>query len=132
MARILAPLAGASLLVLALPAAAQQHDHHPAPQPQQQPATDLHAGHDMSGMDHADHAPGHVMTGTLGPWPMTREASGTAWQPDASNHGGVQAQRGDWTFMGHAQLNLTHDWQNGPRGDSKTFVDCAPRGEPEA
>lgn len=122
MARILAPLAGASLLALALPAAAQQHDHHPAPQPQQSPAADPHAGHDMSGMDHSAHAPGHLMTGTLGPWPMTREASGTAWQPDASNHGGVHWSSRDWTFMAHAQLNLTYDWQNGPRGDDKTFV----------
>lgn len=129
MARILAPLAGASLLALALPAAAQQHDHHPAPAPQQQPpAADPHAGHDMSGMDHSgpdmpqpDHA-AHAMTGALGPWPMTREASGTAWQPDASQHGGLHSQWGDWTFMSHLQLNLVHDWQNGPRGDEKTFV----------
>jgi hypothetical protein len=141
MARLLAPLAGASLLALALPAAAQQHDHHPAappaPAPRQTPApahppehqhqapapaADPHAGHDMSGMDHAAHAPDHGMTGTLGPWPMTREASGTAWQPDASSHGGVHWGSGDWSFMGHAQLNLTYDWQNGPRGDDKTFV----------
>ncbi|WP_439471466.1 hypothetical protein [Brevundimonas sp.] len=125
MARILAPLAGASLLALALPAAAQQHDHQSAPvpaqaRPQTPPPADPHAGHDMSGMDHS--ALGHVMTGTLGPWPMTREASGTAWQPDAARHGGVHWGSGDWSFMGHAQLNLVYDRQNGPRGDSKTFV----------
>ena len=27
-----------------------------------------------------------AMTGALGRYPMTREASGTAWQPDASEH----------------------------------------------
>ena len=136
MARILAPLAGASLLALALPAAAQQHDHHPAPSPQpastpQQasPAADPHAGHDMSGMDHSAHdmpgmdqSPGHAMTGVLGSWPMTREASGTAWQPDASRHGSVHWGDGDWSFMGHAQLNLVYDTQSGPRGNDKTFV----------
>ena len=133
MARLLAPLVGVSLLALALPAAAQQHDHHPAPAPQQapspthppahqtppRPAADPHAGHDMSGMDHGQT---HSMTGVLGPWPMTREASGTAWQPDASHHGGVHRGSGDWTFMSHAQLNLVYDRQNGPRGDDKTFV----------
>jgi hypothetical protein len=30
----------------------------------------------------------HQMTGALGVYPMSREASGTAWQPDASIHGG--------------------------------------------
>lgn len=133
MARLLAPLAGASLLALALPAAAQQHDHHPAPStpqtPQQAPPADPHAGHDMGGMDHSghdmpgmDHAQTHPMTGALGPWPMTREASGTAWQPDASRHGGVHWGDGDWSFMAHAQLNLVYDAQSGPRGDDKTFV----------
>ncbi|WP_255568053.1 hypothetical protein [Brevundimonas sp. PAMC22021] len=62
------------------------------------------------------------MTGALGPWPMTRDASGTAWQPDVSDHGGVHSQIGDWTIMSHALLNLVHDNQNGPRGDSETFV----------
>ncbi|WP_420471961.1 hypothetical protein [Brevundimonas sp. FT23042] len=129
MARLLAPLAGASLLALALPAAAQQHDHHPASAPQQQTsAADPHAGHAMSGMNPAapdgpemDHS-GHAMTGNLGPWPMSREASGTAWQPDASQHGGVHSRLGDWSLMSHLQLNLVHDRQNGPRGDDKTFV----------
>ena len=65
---------------------------------------------------------GHAMISPLGHWPMSRDASGTSWQPDLSEHGGVHVARGDWAFMGHAQLNLTHDWQNGPRGDRKTFV----------
>lgn len=112
-----APLAGASLLALALPAAAQDHSHHHAPaQPAQPAQADPHAGHDMSAMDHG------AMTSPLGAWPMTRDASGTSWQPDLSRHGGVHRNRGDWSFMGHAQINLVHDWQNGPRGDDKTFV----------
>lgn len=145
-ARTLAPLAGASLLALALPAAAQDHSHHHAPAAQTPPASptpvaappDPHAGHDMSGASTAApqaHPPGHqtpamagaahgdhVMTSPLGHWPMTRDASGTSWQPDLSEHGGVHATRGDWSFMSHVLLNLTHDWQNGPRGDDKTFV----------
>ena len=143
--RIFAPLAGASLLALALPAAAQDHSHRPAPPaqtppPAQAPATppvDPHAGHAMPGRDaappqappasHQGHDTSgageeHAMTSPLGPWPMTRDASGTSWQPDLSEHGGVHTTRGDWSFMGHVLLNLTHDWQNGPRGDDKTFA----------
>ncbi len=139
-ARILAPFAGASLLALALPAQAQ-HQHHPQPaspaptSPAAPPAADPLAHHrapgaaqpmsgpapgqhDMSTMTHR----GHTMTSPLGPWPMGRDASGTSWQPDQARHGGVHATHGDWTLMGHALLNLVYDWQDGPRGDEKTFV----------
>ncbi|HET9354098.1 MAG TPA: hypothetical protein VFO32_08890, partial [Sphingomicrobium sp.] len=47
---------------------------------------------------------------------------GTAWQPDSSEHGGLHARAGQWTLMAHGELNLVHSWQEGPRGDSKTFV----------
>lgn len=62
------------------------------------------------------------MTGVLGPYPMTREASGTAWQPDEGQHGGRHVRRGDWTVMGHLTLNGVYDWQDGPRGDEKAFI----------
>ena len=76
-------------------------------------------------MDHAAHAmPGmeQPMTGALGAYPMSREASGTAWQPDASTHGGLHATAGDWTLMGHLTLTAVYDWQEGPRGDEMGFV----------
>ncbi|GAA0626012.1 hypothetical protein GCM10009422_23430 [Brevundimonas kwangchunensis] len=115
---VFAPLAGASLLALALPAAAQDHSHHQTPA-----QADPHAGHDMSLMQHDNHDDNHsAATSPLGAWPMTRDASGTSWQPDLSRHGGVHWNRGAWSFMSHAQINLVHDWQNGPRGDDKTFV----------
>ena len=53
---------------------------------------------------------------------MTREASGTAWQPDVSEHAGVMRQAGDWSVMGHVVLNGVYDWQEGSRGDEKAFV----------
>jgi hypothetical protein len=62
------------------------------------------------------------MTGALGAYSMTREASGTAWQPDASEHGGVMTQSGDWMLMGHMMLNGVYDNQKGPRGDQRSFV----------
>ena len=39
---------------------------------------------DMPGMDHHMHA----MRGMLGSYPMSREASGTAWQPESTPHTG--------------------------------------------
>ncbi|HEU4704140.1 MAG TPA: hypothetical protein VFS45_00300, partial [Sphingomicrobium sp.] len=68
--------------------------------------------------DHGDHG---QMTGALGPYPMTRESSGTAWQPDASEHMGLTAASGEWSFMAHGVVNLAYDRQSGPRGDDMLF-----------
>jgi hypothetical protein len=68
-----------------------------------------------------EHA-GHAMAGAYGSYPMTREASGTAWQPDASEHMGVHVISGDWRLMGHGMLNLVYDHQSGRRGDDKAFA----------
>jgi len=64
----------------------------------------------------------HMMMGALGSYPVTREASGTSWQPDSSMHSGAHLIEGDWMLMGHALLNGVYDWQQGPRGDTDTFV----------
>jgi len=75
-------------------------------------------GMDMSGMhEHAMHA----MTGEYGPYPMTREASGTSWQPDAAVHAGIHAMKGPWMLMLHGMGDLVWDHQGGPRGDEKAF-----------
>ena len=63
-----------------------------------------------------------AMTSALGPYSMTREASGTSWQPDASEPMGDHAMHGAWMSMSHATLNLVYDDQGGPRGDAMTFV----------
>ena len=127
-------LVAASATALAsLPAAAlAQHQHMPGmemPAPEkkpvpQQPMDDSQTDHaqlppmEMGGAEHS----GHSMTGALGPYPMTRESSGTAWQPDSSQHLGLMAMSGDWTLMGHGVLNAVYDHQSGPRGDDKAFV----------
>ena len=137
-------LAAAALgaIVSTAPANAQHagHEQHqppaqpepPAEQPQE-PAPD-HGQMDHQQMDHGQHAAppatesedhsGHemAMTGALGPYPMAREASGTAWQPDTSEHGGLHLMSGEWTFMAHGELDLVHSWQEKPRGDDKTYV----------
>lgn len=89
---------------------------------------DPHAGHAMHPAPAAPAASGqsasksHEMGGALGPYAMNREASGTAWQPDSSLHGGVMTMSGRWMLMGHAVLNGVYDWQEGPRGGEKVFV----------
>ena len=77
-------------------------------------------GHAPAAADHSAHG---AMTGAYGPYPMSREASGTAWQPDSSEHMmGLSASTAGWTMMGHGVLNVVYDRQGGPRGGDKTFV----------
>ena len=106
----------------------EPHQHEPGmemPAREEQPSQPAHEQVDHSQMDHsaapADEHAGHVMTGALGSYPMTRESSGTAWQPDASEHMGLMTSAGDWMLMGHGVLNLVYDHQSGPRGDDKVF-----------
>jgi hypothetical protein len=70
----------------------------------------------------APHSGHGSLGGALGSYPMNREASGTAWQPDTSAHSGLTATRGDWTLMGHGVLSLVYDRQGGRRGDDKLFA----------
>jgi hypothetical protein len=72
-----------------------------------------HSAHNHGVMD---------MGGALGPYPMEREASGTAWQPDGSEHMGVMTMSGAWTLMAHGVVNLVYDHQSGPRGADKAFA----------
>jgi hypothetical protein len=62
-----------------------------------------------------------AMEGMYGPYPMAREASGTAWQPDSTPHGGLMFMTGDWHVMIHGFANAVYDHQGGPRGDTKSF-----------
>ena len=70
----------------------------------------------MSGMSHM------AMLGALGPYGSTREASGTSWQPDVSEHKGWMIPAGDWMLMIHGNLDLIADTQSGRRGDDKLFA----------
>ncbi len=72
-------------------------------------------------MPPAGHA-GHEMAGALGAYPMSRESSGTAWQPDTTEHQGLMSRRREWTLMAHGVLNLVYDHQSGRRGDDKAFA----------
>lgn len=73
-----------------------------------------HEGHQMEA--------GHSMTGALADYSMTRDASGTAWQPDSAPMQAIMGQAGGWSTMLHGFATLTYDKQGGPRGGEKTFV----------
>jgi hypothetical protein len=62
-------------------------------------------------------------TGILGSYPMSRDASGTSWQPDAAEHNGIHLMSGDWMFMAHLRLTGVYDMQDGPRGANMGFAE---------
>lgn len=62
-------------------------------------------------------------TGILGSYPMTRDASGTSWQPDNATHAAIHGMADDWMLMAHVMLFGVYDTQSGPRGDDKAFVE---------
>ncbi|HET7224601.1 MAG TPA: hypothetical protein VFK69_02715 [Candidatus Eisenbacteria bacterium] len=121
------------IAALSFPTAAhaQMHHHHPAaadstarhgamPAAHAHAAPTHHAAHggmDMAGMDMG----AMPMTGMLGPYAMTREASGTSWQPEAARHEGVHVMRGPWMLMLHGFADGVYDEQGGPRGDNRSF-----------
>lgn len=73
----------------------------------------------MSSMSH-DHQ-SMEMKALYGNYPMTREASGTSWQPDSTPHGGIHFMKEDWMFMVHGYATAIYDFQEGDRGDEKFF-----------
>jgi hypothetical protein len=60
--------------------------------------------------------------GALGSARITREASGTSWQPDATPMTGLHLMTGDWMLMGHVLIDGVYDRQSGPRGGDRTFL----------
>ena len=91
-----------------------EHRHHDAAVPSAHDHAAM--GHDMPGMA------GHAMTGALGSYAMTRDASGTAWQPDSAPMQAIMGGVDDWSTMVHGFAALTYDNQGGARGDDKIFV----------
>ena len=62
-----------------------------------------------------------MMAGALGQYPMMRDGSGTAWQPQSTPMQGVSFAWGGWTGMAHGHVDLAYDHQGGPRGQTRTF-----------
>lgn len=109
-------------VLLALPAAAQTP---PADHRDMDHRSMDHRVMDHRQMDHGEPGDMHGgidMPAALGPYSMMREASGTAWQPDASPMIGVFTRTGEWTLMGFSLLNAVANQQSGPRGAAKAYV----------
>jgi hypothetical protein len=115
------PAAGQSVPDTAMPdMPGMNHEPPPAPAAAAPPAGQDMAGMDMSGHDMAGMDMGG-MKGNLGAYAMTRDASGTAWEPDSTPMEGLHSQHGAWSTMVHGYVLGVFDHQGGPRGDDKTF-----------
>jgi hypothetical protein len=73
----------------------------------------------MAGMDMS----GGMMAGQAGSYAMTRDASGTSWQPESSPMQGTSFMLGGWSAMLHGSVTGIYDYQGGKRGDDKVFVE---------
>jgi len=74
---------------------------------------------DMPGMDMSSMS----SSGMYGPYAMSREASGTAWQPESAPEPGPNLMRGSWMLMLHGMADGVFDDQGGHRGGTKVFSD---------
>ncbi len=77
---------------------------------------------EMAGMEGMEGMHMGHMAGALGSYPATRDASGTAWQPDSAPHDGLHLSYGEWSVMTHGYAAVVYDNQGGRRGGEKTFV----------
>ena len=92
---ILAAASAFAVAAVAAPAAAQSMPGMEMPTPA--PTGSADHSH-MSGMQMAGTPHSMPMTGALGPYSMNRESSGTAWQPDDSEHAGLMTRSGDLRY----------------------------------
>ena len=109
-------IAATLVLFLSLSAAARGAEDRTIHHHMARMSDDPHRGYAMDG----EH-PGMAMRGMLGAYPMTREASGTSWQPDTTPYEGLHLMKDDWMLMAHGFANVIYDNQGGGRGDRKVF-----------
>ncbi len=120
--RLPAVALGAAATLFASPVAAQMpgmdHGQNPPPtaRPSPVPASDPHAGHDMSEMAMSSV---EMEGGTS----MPAAGSGTSRLPAAEGgmHG-LHMMSGEWMLMLHGYAWATYSEQGGPRGDKQGFV----------
>ena len=120
------------LAVLLWPETGHAQTHHRSPaQPDTTVDRAAPSPHRHSGKAHEE-SPGGMtmpgmemgempMTGMYGPYAMSREASGTSWQPEMARHEGIHLMRGPWMVMLHGFVDGVYDNQGGRRGDTKSF-----------
>ena len=59
------------------------------------------------------------MQGLYGGYSMTREGSGTSWQPDSTPMQGAHQMHDEWLTMEHGFIDAIYDDQGGPRGATR-------------
>jgi hypothetical protein len=62
------------------------------------------------------------MPGMYGAYDMTREASGTSWQPESTPMEGMHSMSGAWMSMLHGYADVVYDHQGGARGNDQSFT----------
>ncbi len=88
----------------------ERHGSHSMPP---EPTHETHEHGGMGGMVE--------MRGLDGPYRISRESSGTAWQPESASHDAFHTMRGAWMLMLHGFGDLVYTDQGGRRGDEKFF-----------
>lgn len=63
----------------------------------------------------------HETGGMLGPYPGSREATGTSWQPDSAPYGGLHLEGGGWTSVFQAMVHGVYTHQGGDLGDDDFY-----------
>jgi hypothetical protein len=67
------------------------------------------------------HDPKKASPGLLGSYSMTRDASGTSWQPDSTPMDGAHFEAAGFAGMLHGFLNVGWMGETGPRGANEAF-----------
>ncbi len=99
MIRTTAVVIASILGVIFSSALAQEHEHH----------------------EHPTNSSSMMMKSAFGSYSMSRDSSGTSWQPDGSSMEGPHWMGEQWTTMLHGSLTGVFDHQSGPRGDDAFF-----------
>jgi len=76
----------------------------------------------LSAADSFDPGVSVGMPGMLGAYSMSREASGTSWQPDSTPMIGLHDMGDRRMTMWGGYIDLIHDDQGGPRGGTRNFA----------
>jgi hypothetical protein len=109
-------LALAGILATALPVSAQHEHHHIQPAKDSiNKETHQMDGHDMKNMgeDHKMENTGTHMTHNFSlSLPMTRNGSGTGWQPDATPMYAYMKHGKKWNYMAHGSIFMRYTTQN--------------------
>src|SRR3954463_14055316 len=89
---VLGSVAFAALPVRAQPSTEHQHgvEEHSAEEHKRHSPAPV-SRKDLEGDAYEPAAAGHDMEGMFGPYPMSRESSGTSWQPESAPHQGIHA-----------------------------------------